>query len=92
MAGFFQQVKAVVDDLPEEAKDGMKSMAAKTTAGFGVWGITLETWIAILTALYFLLQIGLLLIRYWEEVPKFIDTIQAWRESRAHKGDDDGQQ
>lgn len=34
-------------------------------AGLTIYGITLNEWVAICTILYFVLQIGLLLPKYW---------------------------
>lgn len=35
-----------------------------------LWGLTITQWVAVLTAVYFVLQIGLVFIRYSQELPK----------------------
>ncbi|SOE50860.1 hypothetical protein [Orrella dioscoreae] len=45
-----------------------------------VWGLTLTQLVAALTALYFVLQIGLLCIRYSQELPKLWRRLRGKRE------------
>jgi hypothetical protein len=49
--------------------DDVKVAALNTSGGLAVYGITLNDWIGILTAIYLLAQLGLLVPRYWERMP-----------------------
>lgn len=47
--------------------------AAPAIAGTLYAGLTMSEWAALLTALYVLLQIGLLLPRYYKGIKKFLE-------------------
>lgn len=68
----------LTDALPDEMKSSAKAAAIKAGAGFTIGGVTLSDWVVILTLIYFVLQIGLLAMKYWEELPKFWASVRAW--------------
>lgn len=47
--------------MPED----LKLAAVKTAGGALIYGLTLNEWVAVLTGIYFAMQIGLLVPKYW---------------------------
>lgn len=47
----------------------VKGVAMNTAGGLAVYGYTLNEWVAILAAVYLLAQLGLLVPKYWQNLP-----------------------
>ncbi|SAI47417.1 Uncharacterised protein [Bordetella ansorpii] len=69
----------LVEAIPPDMRSAGKTLLLNTSAGVSIAGFTLNEWVAILTGIYFVAQIGLLCIRYSEEIPKLW---RRWRGTR----------
>lgn len=49
--------------------DDVKAATLNTSGGLVVYGVTLNDWVAILTVVYLIAQLGLLAPKYWEKLP-----------------------
>jgi hypothetical protein len=65
-----EPIVSALKTIPPDLKQAGKNMLLNSTGGAVVYGFTLNEWVAILTAVYFILQIGLILIRYARELPR----------------------